>query len=106
MIQNQVLYLLIQEQIQAAWKAANLNSEYENISQAAIRTCYKRSALSLYWEKGKLYGNEPFLSDYDINVLQNTLKIEQKIRNQQIHLNLLKKRSLSEKTEISVPLTF
>lgn len=80
-IEMRVNERLSYRQIQAAWKAANLNSEYENISQAAIRTCYKRSALSLYWEKGKLYGNEPFLSDYDINVLQNTLKIEQKIRN-------------------------
>ncbi|KAK8889283.1 hypothetical protein M9Y10_034029 [Tritrichomonas musculus] len=73
-IEMRVNERLSYRQIQAAWKAANLNSEYENISPAAIRTCFKRSALSLYWEKGKLYGNEPFLSDYDINVLQNYIK--------------------------------
>ncbi|KAK8833961.1 hypothetical protein M9Y10_011635 [Tritrichomonas musculus] len=41
----------------------------EFISPSAIKTCFKRSALALFWEKGRTYGNEPFLSQPDIDIL-------------------------------------
>ena len=58
-------------QIQASWLASHLGTEDEFISQSAIKTCFRRSALSLRWEKGRTYGNEPFLSEPDINELKN-----------------------------------
>ena len=30
--------------------------------------------MALYWEKGKTYGNEPFLSDPNLTELQNYIK--------------------------------
>lgn len=42
----------------------------DNLSRDAIRTCLKRSSLSLNWIKGKAVGNLPVLSDPDIDTLK------------------------------------
>ena len=57
-------------QIQVAWAVAHKDTEDEFISPAAIKTCIKRSALALHWQKGQTYGNEPFLSRPDISILK------------------------------------
>ena len=56
-------------QIQVAWSIAHKDTEDEFISPSAIKTCFKRSALALCREKGRTYGNEPFLSQPDIDIL-------------------------------------
>lgn len=43
----------------------------DNLSKDAIRTCLKRSSLSLIWTKGKIVGNIPVLSDPDIETLKD-----------------------------------
>lgn len=57
-------------QIQVAWAVAHKDTEDEFISRVAIKTCFKRSALALHWQKGQTYGNEPFLSRPDISILK------------------------------------
>lgn len=61
-------------QIRAAWSVAHKNTDAEFLSPSALKTCLKRSSLALYWEKGKTYGNEPFLSDPDLTEPQNYIK--------------------------------
>ena len=77
--QKWLLHLRVTEklsyrQVQAAWEVAYQNTDHEFISPSAIKTCFRRSALMLYWEKGKLYGNEPFLSEYDLEQLKDYIK--------------------------------
>ena len=74
--QKWILHLRSEEkmtyrQIQAAWSIANVGTSDEFIAPAAIKTCLKRSALCLRWEKGRTYGNEPFLSEPDIEELRD-----------------------------------
>ena len=46
-----------------------LSHNQDNLSRDAIRTCLKRSSLSLNWTKGQTVGNIPVLSDPDIETL-------------------------------------
>lgn len=58
-------------QIQVAWSITHEGTEDDFISPSAIKTCLKRTALALHWEKGRTYGNEPFLSQPDIDALKD-----------------------------------
>lgn len=40
------------------------------MTSEALITCLKRSALSFTWKKGKIYGNEYYLSKPDIEILK------------------------------------
>lgn len=46
---------------------------YHGLNHDSIRTCLKRSSLSLYWDKGKHLGNLPILSDVDIDILKQRI---------------------------------
>lgn len=51
---------------------------FDSLSHDALNTCFKRSSLSLRWEKGTTVGRLPILSDVDIdnlklNVIENAI---------------------------------
>ena len=45
----------------------------DNLSRDAIKTCLKRSALSLCWMKGQINGQIPALCDADIEILKDNI---------------------------------
>ena len=55
-------------QIQASWKAVHLNQNDEFLSSGALKACLRRSSLALKWRKGKIYGNDYYLSRPDIEI--------------------------------------
>lgn len=59
-------------QIQTCWSIAYQNDpDNSAISPSAIKTCFKRSALALNWSKGKSYGNTPYLSKPDVELIKD-----------------------------------
>ena len=59
------------QQIRTSWEIAFQNDPInQTISPASIKTCFKRSALALIWEKGTIHGNHSYLSNPDINRLK------------------------------------
>ncbi|KAK8894171.1 hypothetical protein M9Y10_022604 [Tritrichomonas musculus] len=64
-------------QIRVSWDIAFQDDENnKSISPAAIKTCFKRSALALKWEKGTIYGNTSYLSNPDIEKLKEYISEE------------------------------
>ncbi|KAK8890838.1 hypothetical protein M9Y10_028037 [Tritrichomonas musculus] len=45
----------------------------ESLSKDAQKTCFKRSSLSLRWEKGMTVGRLPILTDVDIDILKENI---------------------------------
>lgn len=73
--QKWIIHLRVTEkmcyrQIQTSWKIAHLNDEDEKLTSEALMTCLKRSALCFTWKKGKIYGNDYYLSKPDIEILK------------------------------------
>ena len=64
-------------QIRVSWDIAFQDDENkQSISPAAIKTCFRRSALALKWEKGTIYGNTSYLSNPDIEKLKEYISEE------------------------------
>lgn len=82
--QKWIIHLRVTEkmnyrQIQASWKAAHLNENDEFLSSGALKARLRRSSLALKWRKGKVYGNDYFLSKPDIELLKQY--VEDKCQN-------------------------
>ena len=68
--QKYMIYLRLSKKLSYSEIKQQWMDEYGTIlSDPAIKTCFKRSALGLSWEKGQSGGNSPYLCNDDFDIL-------------------------------------